>query len=74
MSDAFTDISREERENIKRYMVFLEKKYQDENPCPNCGSHNVHIKIDAIGSGVAGSEYCDDCSWRKVTNTFKNEV
>jgi hypothetical protein len=55
-----------------RIMDVMEKRYQDEHPCPKCGSHNVHIEINGLGGGnVDGSEWCEDCGWRKDTNTFK---
>jgi ribosomal protein L37AE/L43A len=55
-----------------RFMDAMEKKYQQNHPCPQCGSHNVHIEINGLGGGnVDGSEWCDDCGWKKDTNTFK---
>jgi predicted RNA-binding Zn-ribbon protein involved in translation (DUF1610 family) len=63
--------TKDEIERAKRFMENLDKQYQKNHPCPQCGSHNVHIEIYCIGGGsVAGSEWCDDCGWKKPTNTF----
>jgi ribosomal protein L37AE/L43A len=61
-------------EQATRFMDAMEKQYQDNHPCPKCGSHNVHIEINGLGGGnVDGSEWCDDCGWKKETNTFSKE-
>jgi transcription elongation factor Elf1 len=62
-------ISEEESLRIaQKIMDNCLKKYQRENPCPKCGSHNVDIDIDTInGVSMSGSEWCNDCGWRKVT-------
>jgi predicted RNA-binding Zn-ribbon protein involved in translation (DUF1610 family) len=61
-------------EQAHRFMNAMEKRYQDNHPCPKCGSHNVHIDIDCLGGGnVAGSEWCDDCGWKKKTDTFPKD-
>jgi predicted RNA-binding Zn-ribbon protein involved in translation (DUF1610 family) len=58
-------------EQATRFMDAMEKQYQNNHPCPECGSHNVHIDIDCLGGGnVAGAEWCDDCGWKNKTNTF----
>ena len=52
----------------------LEKRYQEKHPCPECGSHNVHIEIDNLCGGyVQGREWCDDCKWEQKTDTFPKE-
>lgn len=54
----------------RKYMEACEKKYQDENPCPKCGSHNTHLDLNYIsGARSSWSEYCDDCGWEKTTNS-----
>ena len=59
------------KENIARFFDNLRKEYQEKNPCPNCGSHNVEIEITTISNAlVAGIEWCNDCGWEKETNTF----
>lgn len=46
------------------------KKYQYENPCPNCKSHNTHLEPIAInGPDSCWVEYCDDCGWERETST-----
>jgi hypothetical protein len=53
-----------------KYMDSLEKKYQRENPCPECGSHNTHLDLNYISGAHSGwSEYCDDCGWKKTTTS-----
>lgn len=48
--------------------------YQKDNPCPDCGSHNVEIDIGGLGDGcLFGEEWCNDCGWEKVTSTFPEE-
>jgi hypothetical protein len=55
----------------EKIMTHLEKQYQEKHPCPVCHSRNVHIEINAMGGGyVYGSEWCDDCGWKEVTDTF----
>lgn len=45
--------------------------YQKENPCPDCGSHNVEIDIGGLGDGyLFGEEWCNDCGWQKETSTL----
>jgi predicted nucleic-acid-binding Zn-ribbon protein len=56
-------------EQATRYMDECRRKYQQENPCPKCGSHNTHIEPIAIyGPKSAWIEYCDDCGWSKKTD------
>jgi hypothetical protein len=55
-------------EEVERLFKREEERYQKENPCPVCGSHNTHIEINYInGPHMSGSEYCDDCGWVKET-------
>jgi hypothetical protein len=52
-----------------KYMEDCEKKYQRENPCPNCGSANVHLEpVTIFGPKSSWIEYCDDCDWKKETD------
>lgn len=58
----------------KDFMDKLLSAYQNDHPCPDCGSHNVEIDIDVLGEGyVCGSEWCNDCGWTKITDTFPEE-
>lgn len=67
----FLEPTKEEIQKAGRYMDHLEKQYQKNHPCPTCHSHNVHIDIDGLGGGyVYGSEWCDDCGWKEITDTF----
>lgn len=51
-------------------MKSCHEKYRKENPCPHYGSHNVDIDIDCInGSDMSGSEWCNDCGWKRETTT-----
>ena len=53
-----------------RFMQRCEEKYQRENPCPQCGSHNTHLEPTAIsGAYSAWVEWCDDCGWKKESGT-----
>ena len=67
----FLEPTKEDCKRASQFMDRLEKQYQKNHPCPQCGSHNVHIEINALGGGnVAGNEWCDNCGWEKVTDTF----
>jgi predicted RNA-binding Zn-ribbon protein involved in translation (DUF1610 family) len=67
----FLEPTKEEIQKAGRYIDHLEKQYQKNHPCPKCGSYNVHIDIDGLGGGyVYGSEWCDDCGWKEITDTF----
>ena len=71
MQDNDLNITTEDLKRATKIVNRLEKRYQDNHPCPKCGSHNVHIDCYAMGGGyVAGKEWCDDCKWEKVTDTF----
>lgn len=54
--------------NARAVMAWQLKQYRENNPCPKCGSHNVDIELDCIsGAHMSGSEWCNDCGWRKET-------
>lgn len=63
-----------EDEFMKKAVSFFkqcEEKYQKENPCPKCGSHNTHFEPTAIsGPNSSWSEWCDDCGWSKESSDF----
>jgi hypothetical protein len=41
---------------IEKYHEECEKKFQDENPCPKCGSHNVDCDWGT-------PTWCNDCGY-----------
>lgn len=46
------------------------KKYRDENPCPECGSHDVELDILYISGPRSGwVEWCNTCGWKRETKT-----
>lgn len=62
-------------DGVKEAKELLDKvfshNYSETNQCPDCGSHNIDVDLDCLGDGyVCGSEWCNDCGWTKVTNTF----
>lgn len=71
MQDIELKPSQEHLETARKIVNRLEKRYQDNHPCPQCNSHNVHIECYAMSGGyVYGEEWCDDCKWKKITDTF----
>ena len=64
-------LKNENRRKVEEFLNRAFSNYQEENPCPKCGSHNVDIDLAALGDGcVAGSEWCNDCEWKIDINTF----
>jgi predicted nucleic-acid-binding Zn-ribbon protein len=76
MFDNISDIEKEINDPNSKYMKLAqahmdacEKKYQQEHPCPKCGSHNTHLEPIAIcGAKSSWIEWCDDCKWEKETD------
>lgn len=60
----------EAMELAQRMIDRAHKKYQDENPCPKCGSHNVDFDLIYISGPRSGwVEWCHDCGWKEETKT-----
>jgi hypothetical protein len=58
-------------ERIQYHFDQLERKWQKEHPCPQCGSHNTHCEPTAIsGKYSSWIEWCDDCNWTNRTSDF----
>ena len=45
------------KDSVKKHMDDCAKKFNEENPCPKCGSHNVDIDW---GTPM----WCNDCGYR----------
>jgi len=58
----------------RRIFEAAEEKYRKDHPCPKCGSHNVDFDITYICGPYSGwVEWCNDCGWKKVTDTHNKE-
>ena len=64
------DLSKEEMDKIESIFEKANKRYREENSCPECGSHNVDFDILYISGPRSGwIEWCNDCGWEKETKT-----